>query len=119
MTGSRAAALFAAVVAGDYALLMLVNGQLTEFGVAGAICAGSAAAVGLIDYTARQERNRGARRRAVIWAPPDRQAATAGTQCTSCGEACEKASESPSFVDRQGTRLCVGCAAALNPEPTR
>ena len=50
MTRLRIAALFVAVVAGDYAALMLIDGQLIDFGVAAAICAGSSVAAGLIAY---------------------------------------------------------------------
>ena len=50
MTGLRIAFLFVAVVAGDYAALMLIDGQLIDFGVAAAICAGSSVAAGLIAY---------------------------------------------------------------------
>ena len=41
MTRLRIASLFVAVVAGDYAALMLIDGQLIDFGVTAAICAGS------------------------------------------------------------------------------
>ena len=50
MTRLRIASLFVAVVAGDYAALMLIDGQLIHFGVAAAICAGSSVAAGLIAY---------------------------------------------------------------------
>ena len=50
MTRLRIAFLFVAVVAGDYAALMLIDGQLIHFGVAAAICAGSSVAAGLIAY---------------------------------------------------------------------
>ena len=46
MTRLRIASLFVAVVAGDYAALMLIGGQLIDFGVAAAICAGSSVAAG-------------------------------------------------------------------------
>ncbi len=46
MTRLRIACLFVAVVAGDYAALMLIDGQLIDFGVAAAICAGSSVAAG-------------------------------------------------------------------------
>ena len=39
-----------AVVAGDYAALMLIDGRLIDFGVAAALCAGSSVAAGLIAY---------------------------------------------------------------------
>ena len=50
MTRLRIASLFVAVVAGDYAALMLIDGQLIDFGVAAAVCAGSSVAAGLIAY---------------------------------------------------------------------
>lgn len=52
MTRLRIAILFVAVVAGDYAALMLLDCQLVNFGVAAALCAGAslaAAVIGLID----------------------------------------------------------------------
>ena len=48
MTRLRIASLFVAVVAGDYAALMLIDGQLIDFGVTAAICAGSSVAARLI-----------------------------------------------------------------------
>ena len=50
MTRLRIASLFVAVVAGSYAALRLIDGQLIDFGVAAAICAGSSVAAGLIAY---------------------------------------------------------------------
>ena len=47
MTRLRIAFLFVAVVAGDYAALMLIDCQLIHFGVAAAVCAGSSVAAGL------------------------------------------------------------------------
>src|SRR5258705_189545 len=78
MTRLRIASLFVAVVAGDYAALMLIDGQLINFGVAAAICAGSSVAAGLIAYAddedarrqhelGRRRRTAGTRRRAAIW----------------------------------------------------
>jgi hypothetical protein len=43
VTRLRVASLLVAVVAGDYAALMLIDGQLIDFGVTAAICAGSSA----------------------------------------------------------------------------
>jgi hypothetical protein len=131
MTRLRMTALFVAVVAGDYAALMLIDGQLIDFGVAAAICAGSSVAAGLVAYAddedARRQRELGRRRRkavtrgrAAIWERRDEQAATAADQqCPLCGGVRQKLSDSPRFVDRQGARLCGACAPALNPEPTR
>ena len=64
MTG-RIASLFVAVVAGDYAALMLIDGQLIYFSVAAAICAGSSVALGLIAYAGRRGRKAVARGRAA------------------------------------------------------
>ena len=120
MTRLRIASLFVAVVAGDYAALRLIYGQLTDFGVATAICAGSLVATGLIAYAGRRRRKVVARGRAAVWEGRDQKAATAADQqCPLCGGARQKLNESPRFVDRRGARLCVACAPALNPEPTR
>ena len=119
MTRLRMAALFVAVASGDYAALMLIDGQLIVFGVTAAICAGSLVAAGLIAYTGRRRRKAAARGRDAVWERRDRQAAATGQQCPLCGGARQKASDSPRFVDRQGTRECGECAPALNPEPTR
>ena len=131
MTRLRIASLFVAVVAGDYAALMLIDGQLIDFGVAAAICAGSSVAAGLIAYAddedARRQHELGRRRRkavtrerVAVWERRDQQATTAADrQCPLCGGAHQKSSDSPRFVDRQAARLCGACAPALNPEPTR
>jgi hypothetical protein len=120
MTRLRIASLFVAVVAGDYAVLMLIDGQLIDFGVIAAICAGSAVTAGLIAYPGGRRRKAVTRRRAALWEGRDQQAASAADQqCPSCGGARQKASDSARFVDRLGTRLCVACAPALNAEPTR
>lgn len=111
MTGLRIASLFVAVVAGDYAALMLIDGQLIDFGVSAAICAGSSVAAGLIAYAGRRRRKAVARGRAAVWERRDQQAATsADQQCPLCGGAHQKPSDSASFVDRQPTRLCRACA---------
>jgi hypothetical protein len=39
MTRLGRASVFLAVFAGDYAILMLINGQLTDFGVSAGVCA--------------------------------------------------------------------------------
>lgn len=119
MTRLRIASLFVAVVTGDYAALMLVDGQLTDFGVTAAICAGSSAAAGLTTYAGRRRRKAVARGRAAVWRRRDQQAAAADQQCPLCGDACERLSDSSRFVYRQGVRLCAACALALNPEPAR
>ena len=131
MTRLRIASLFVAVVAGDYAALMLIDGQLIDFGVAAAICAGSSVAAGLIAYAddadARRQHELGRRRRkavtrgrAAVWEHRDQQAANAADrQCPLCGGGRQTLSDSPGFADRQEARLCGACAPALNPEPTR
>jgi hypothetical protein len=124
MTRLRIASLFVAVVAGDYAALMLIDGQLINFGVAAAICAGSSVAAGLIAYAdaedarrqhepGRRRRTAVTRRRAAIWAHPDQQAAAPpGPQCALCGGARQTQSDSPRFADRQEVGLCGACASA-------
>ena len=119
MTRLRVASLFVAVMAGDYAALMLIDGQLIVFGVTAAICAGSSAVAGLIAYAGRRRRKAVSRGRASVWERRDQQAAAADQQCPLCGGARQKPSDSPRFVDRQGARLCAACAPALNPEPAR
>jgi hypothetical protein len=118
MTRLRIASL--SVVAGAYAALMLIDGQLIDFGVAAAICAGSSVAAGLIAYAGRRRRKAVARGRAAVWEGRDPHAATAADQqCPLCGGAREKPSESPRFVDRQSMRFCEACAHAINRWPTR
>ena len=119
MTRLRIASLFVAVVSGDYAALMLIDGQLIDFGVTVAICAGSSVAAGLIAYAGRRRRKAVARGRAAVGERRDQQAAAADQQCPVCGGVRQKLSDSPRFVDRQGARLCGACASALKPEPAR
>jgi hypothetical protein len=119
MTRLRIGALFLGVVAGDYSALMLIYGQLTDFGVSAAICAGSLVTAALIAYTDNRRHKAVARGRAAVWERRDQQAAAAGQQCPVCGGARQKPNESSRFVDRQGARLCTACASVLNPEPAR
>lgn len=119
MTRLRTSSLFVAVVSADYAVLMLINGQLIDFGVAAAICAGSVVTAGLIAYTGRRRRKAMARGRLAVWERRDQQATAADQQCPVCGGARQKPNDSPRFVDRQGSRLCGACASSLNPEPAR
>jgi hypothetical protein len=134
MTRLRIAFLFVAVVAGDYAALMLIDCQLIHFGIAAAVCAGSSVAAGLIAYAddedsrrqhelGRRRRAAVARRRAAASEHADLQAATvADQQCPSCGGARQTRSDSPRFADRQEARLCGACASApaqsRHDEPT-
>jgi len=120
MTRLRIASLFLAVVAGDYAALRLIYGQLAEFGVSAAVCAGSLVTAGLIAYNDNRRRRAVARGRAAVWQGRDKQATTgADQQCPSCGGTRQQPSESPRFVDRQGGLSCPACAPALNLGSTR
>lgn len=119
MSRLRIASLFVAVAAGDYAVLMLINGQPADFGVAAAVSAGSSVAAGLLAYRGRRRRKALARGRAAVWERRDQQAVAAGQRCPLCGGAGQRASESPRFPDQQGARLCEACASAINPEPAR
>ncbi|OBG33135.1 hypothetical protein A5672_24460 [Mycobacterium alsense] len=112
MTGLRIGFLVVAVLAGDYAALMLINGQPVDFGVAAALCAGSSVAAGLIAYAGGRRRKAMARGRAAVWERRDRQAAGPVRQCPSCRDGRQKLGGSPRFVDRQGARSCVACAPA-------
>jgi hypothetical protein len=122
MTRLRIAALFVAVVSGDYAALMLIDCQLTHFGVAAAICAGSSLAAGLIAYAddedarhryelGRRRRKAVTRGRAVRKGPDRPPATTPDQQCPLCGGVRQIQSDSPIFVDRQGALLCGACAS--------
>jgi hypothetical protein len=130
MTGLRIASLFVAVVAGDYAALMLIDGQLIHFAVAAALCAGSSVAAGLIAYAddedARRQHELGrkrlkavARGRALQKRPDQQPAITPDQQCPLCGGVRQIRSESPVFVDRQGGLLCRACASAPTPSQHR
>jgi hypothetical protein len=119
MTRLRIASLFLAVVAGDYAALTLIYGQLTDFGVAAAVCAGSAITAGLVARAENRRRRAVARGRAAVWQRRDEQATTvANRQCPSCGGTRQQPSESPRFVDRQVGLLCRACGPVLNLGPT-
>ncbi len=133
MTGLRIACLFVAVVAGDYAALMLIDGELIHFGVAAAICAGSSVAAGLIAYAddndARwqhelgRRRRKAARRGRALRERTVQQPATAPDErCPSCRGVRQIESVPSRFVDRQGARSCPACAPAStqsrHDEPT-
>jgi hypothetical protein len=120
MTRLRIASLFVAVVAGDYAALTLIYGQLTDFGVSAAVCAGSLVTAGLVAHADNRRREAVARGRAAVWQRRDKQATTgADQQCPSCGGTRQQPNELPRFVDRPGGLLCQACAPALNLGPTR
>jgi hypothetical protein len=116
MTRLRVAALFLAVVSGDYAALRLIYLQLVDFSVAAAVCAGSLVTAGLIAHADKRRRRAVARGRAAVWQRRDKQATIgADQQCPSCGGTRQQPSESTRFVERQGGLLCQACAPALNP----
>jgi hypothetical protein len=119
MSRLRTASLFLAVVAGDYAALRLIYGQLTDFGVSAAIAAGSLIAAGLIAHAENRRSQAVARGRAAVWQRRDKRSTTGAGQCPSCGGTRQQPSDSPRFVDRQGGLLCQGCAPALNLGRTR
>lgn len=119
MTRLRITSPFMAVVAAEYAVLMLIDGQPIDFGVTTAIFAGSAVAAGLIAYAGERRRRAVARGRAAVWERRDQQAVAAHQQCPLCGRACQKPSDSTRFVDQQRMRLCVVCAPVLSSEPRR
>jgi hypothetical protein len=119
MSRLRTASVFLAVVAGDYAALRLIYGQLTDFGVSAAVCAGSLVAAGLIAHAENRRNQAVARGRAAVWQRRDKEATTGAGQCPSCGGRRQQPSDSPRFVDRQGGVLCQGCAPALNLGQTR
>lgn len=120
MTRLRIAFLFLAVVAGDYAILRLIYGQLTDFGVAAAVCAVSAIAAVLIAHADHRGRQVVARAREAVWRRRDAQAITgADQQCSSCASCHRNSSESPRFVDRQVSLICRVCAPGIDPGPAR
>jgi hypothetical protein len=69
----RASALLA-VFAGDYAILMLINGQLTDFDVSAGICAVALLGAALFVYVFRLSRKTLADGRAAVWERRDREA---------------------------------------------
>lgn len=120
MNRARIACLFVAVVSGDYAALTLIEGQLIDFAVTAAVCAGSLVTAGLIAHADNRRRQAVAWGRAAVWQRRDEQAATgADQQCPSCRGTRQQPSDSPRFVDRQGGLPCLACAPALNLGPTR
>ena len=103
MTRLRIASVVLAVVSGDYAALRLIYGQLTDFGVSAAVCAGPLVTAGLIALADNRRRQAVARGRAAVWQRRDKQATTgAERQCPSCVGTRQQPSESTRFVDRRG-----------------
>jgi hypothetical protein len=56
MTRLGRASMFLAVCAGGYAILMPINGQLTDFGVSSCVCAVAILAAALSEYVVRPSR---------------------------------------------------------------
>jgi hypothetical protein len=80
---ARACALIA-VFAGGYAILMLVNGQLTDFEVTAGVCAAALLGATLFEYVVRLSRKTLAHGRAAVWERRDREASTVGPYLASC-----------------------------------
>jgi hypothetical protein len=80
----RASALLA-VFAGDSAILMLINGQLTDFDVSAGVCGVALVGGALFEYVARLSRKRLAHGRAAVWERRDREASPMIPYPTSCG----------------------------------
>ena len=89
MTRLGRASAFLAVFAGDYAILMLINGQLTDFDVSAGVCAVALLGAALFEYVVRLSRKTLADVRAAVWEPRDRETSTMSPypQPTSCGGA--------------------------------
>jgi hypothetical protein len=62
----RAFALIA-VFAGGYAILMLINGQLTDFDVSAVVCAAALLGATLFEYVVRLSRKTLAHGSAAVW----------------------------------------------------
>jgi hypothetical protein len=69
----RAFALIA-VFAGGYAILMVIDGQLTDFDVPAGVCVAGLLGATLSEYVVRLSRRTLAHRRAAVWERRDREA---------------------------------------------
>jgi hypothetical protein len=76
MTRLGKASALIAVFAGGYAILMLSNGQLTDFDVSAGICAAALLGATLTEYVVRLSRKTLADGRAAVWERRDREAST-------------------------------------------
>ena len=87
MTRLGRASALSAVFAGDYAILMLINGQLNDFDVSAGVCAVALLGAALFEYVVRLSRKTLAHGRVAVWERRDREAPTtiAYLQPTSCG----------------------------------
>ena len=73
------------VFAGDYAILMLINGQLTDFDVSAGVCGVALLGAALFEYVVRLSRKTPAHGRAAVWERRDREASPMIAYPTSCG----------------------------------
>jgi len=80
---SRAFALIAVFAAG-YAILMLINGQPTDFEISAGVYAAALLGATLFEYVVRLSRKTLAHERAAVWERRDREASTVGPYLTSC-----------------------------------
>ena len=71
----RASALLG-IFAGDYAILMLINGPLTDFDVSAGVCAVALLGAALFEYVVRLSRKTLADGRAAVWERRDRETST-------------------------------------------
>ena len=84
MTRPGEAAALIAVFAAGYAILMLINGQPTDFNVSAGICAAALLGATLFEYVVRLSRNTLTHGREAVWERRDREASTLGPYLTSC-----------------------------------
>lgn len=67
MTRPGRASALVAVLAGDYAILMLINGEPTDFDVSASVCAVAILGVVVFEYVFRPSRETLADERAAVW----------------------------------------------------
>jgi hypothetical protein len=87
MTRLGKASALIAVFAAGYAILMLINSQLTDFDVSAGVCASALLGAALFEYVVMLSRKALALGRAAVWERRDREASPmiAYPQPTSCG----------------------------------
>jgi hypothetical protein len=76
MTRLGSASALLAVFAGDYAILMLINGQLTDFDISAGVCAVALLGAALFECLVRLSGKTLADGRAAVWERRDREAST-------------------------------------------
>jgi hypothetical protein len=84
MTRLGRASVLLAVFAGDYAILMLIDGQLTDFDVSAGVCAVALLGAALFEYVFGLSRKTLADERAAVWAWKARKAAAKVEQVIDC-----------------------------------